>query len=545
MVPKYYALASNLLASLSLGALLGLGVYVTKNTLVIGGSPTPGFRVIHIDQNSWNVGCTIVGTAVGILAILGYSQHDNFLTRQGIMSDQGVVALYLRPLTVSRSVAQVIRGQLITTRILLALLTIVSTLSSAATVAIFGVHNIDIKLTNPVPSFPLASYNDTFFETSTDGYYPTVPLDEINLPELEAFLYRAAYIGAATTNDPGGFNQFSTAWISPSGAIGDTSYSSLNTGGIGLNMTSYFDFSGYPSRFHMPSAYTFNDLSGVVYGTHVNVVCVNSTANYDLDYSRLDDDIAVFKISNHRNVNFQIVQDTKSPNDQLLIGAAVSGTSTTDPILTIAVPVELGETFICDCTYSGREYMASIIVSSRLSPLEVVAEVNQGPFIGLDVKWLLARTATNFLRKPGGGSLISAWTSTSWNNGGDNNTDTAALLSTILSQTGEAQLSLLRQTAERSNTDTQSYKPHSSSVTMSVRITMIGSGQYGWLSLYALLLVGALLGLIRTLSRFEPASPDVQDPVKVLGLMLNNDTINDKTRLKIDEKIEVLCSSHL
>ncbi|KAH8121303.1 hypothetical protein LI328DRAFT_172006 [Trichoderma asperelloides] len=481
MVPKYCVLASNVVASLSLGALLGLGVYVTKHTLVIGGSPTPGFKVIDIDQNSWNVGCTIFGTAVGILATLGYSQHDNFLTRQGIMSNQGVVALYLRPLTVS----------------------------SAATVAIFGVHNIDLKLTNPVPSFPLASYNDTFFETSVDGYYPVVPLDEINLPELEAFLYRAAYIGAATTNDPGGFNQFSTAWISPSGAIGDTSYSSLNTGGIGLNMTSYFDFSGYPSRFHMPSAYTFNDLSGVVYGTHVNVVCVNSTANYDLDYSRLDDDVAVFKISNH------------------------------------LVPVELGETFICDCTYSGREYMASIIVSSRLSPLEVVAEVNQGPFIGLDVKWLLARTATNFLRKPGGGSLISAWTSTSWNNGGDNNTDTAALLSTILSQTGEAQLSLLRQTAERSNTDTQSYKPHSSSVTMSIRITMIGSGQYGWLSLYALLLVGALLGLTRTLSRFEPASPDVQDPVKVLGLMLNNDTINDKTRLKFDEKIEVLCSSHL
>ncbi|KAL7941773.1 hypothetical protein V8C42DRAFT_333681 [Trichoderma barbatum] len=544
MVHKYYVLSINVLAALSLGALLGLGVYVTKNTLIIGGSPTPGFGVIHVDQNSWNVGCTIIGTAVGFLAALGYSQHDNFLTRQGILSDQGVVALYLKPLTAWRSVAQVVHGQLMTTRILLALLAVVSTLSSAATVAVFGVHNIDTKVINPVPSFPLASYNETFFETSIDGYFPVVPLDEINLTELEAFLYRAAYIGAATANNPGGFNQFSKGWIPPSGTIGDASYSSLSTGGIGLNMTSYFDFCGFPSRFYMPSTYTFNDLSGVVYGTHINVVCVNSTANYDLDYSRLDDNVSVFKISNQRGVKFQIVQDTRTPNDLLLVGAAISGTSTTDPILTIAVPVELGETLVCDCTYSGHEYMASVTVPSRLSPLEVVAEVDQGPAIGPSVKWLLARTASNFLRKPGGGSLISAWTSTSWNANGDNNTDTAALLSTILSQTGQAQLSLMRQTAERSNTDTKSHEPGSSSVTMSIRITRIGSGQYGWLSLYALLLIGALLGLVRTLAKPEPASPDVQDPVKILGLMLNNDTISDKTRLKFDGKIEVLSSDH-
>lgn len=541
------ALASNLLATVLLAALLGLGIYVSIKTVVVEGpTTTAGYPTVNVNQTGWNIGCTVVGTAVGILATLGFGQLDSFLTRKDILSDPGVVALYLRPLTTWRSLVQVARGQLHATRTLLALLIVVSTLSSAATVAIFGIHNVDIEISNPVPSFPLADYNDTFFETATDNaYFPIQPLDQIDMPALEGFLYRASYIGASMKANPGGFSPLSNPakWAPSSGQLGDTSYESLNTGGIGINLTSYFDFSGSPQKFRLPAAYTFNHLHGVVFGTHVVVECTNTTANYAVNVTRdVPNRVQIFKITHSNGDDFKVLQDLDN-DDLLVFGAYISGSqssASSDPVITIAIPAFDSIGIICDCTYSGREYQASIAVPSRLSDLHVVEEVDQGPYIGHDVKWMLANTAASFLTKPGGGSVTSAWTSTLWNANGDNNTDTAALLSTILSQTGEAQLSLMRQTVERSNTDNTDYHSNGSGVTVSVTIAKMGGGEYGWLVVYGLLLLGALLGVVRTFRGSEMTPSDVQNPVKILELMLDNRTIDGTTRLKLGEKIEIL-----
>ncbi|KAH8819157.1 hypothetical protein F5884DRAFT_759683 [Xylogone sp. PMI_703] len=538
---RFTALASNLLAAVCLGALLGLGIYVSIKTVVVEGQSTPGYGVVNISQSGWNVGCTVIGTAVGILATLGFTQHDSFLTRKGIVSSQGVTALYLRPLTTSRSFSQVARGLLNPSRIFLGLLVIVSTLTSAATVAIFGVHNVNTNVSNPLPSFPLAQYNHTFFRTQADGYFPIQPLSQVDMPILESFLYRAAYIGASITADPGNFNPFNEdVWVPSSGTIGDTSYPGLNTGGIGINLTSYFAFSGFPTRFFLPSAYTFNHLDGHVFGTHVNVTCTDATANYAINFTRhAEDDVSVYKISNEDSVDFQVVVDTTTHN-WLLIGAFLPRESESDPVLTIVVPSIDESAFVCDCTYSGREYLATIAVSSRLSPLEVLAESDDGPLIGHDVKWMLASTAADFLTKPGGGSLINAWTSTGFNVDGDNNTDTAALLSAVLSQTGEAQLSLMRQNAEISSVDTNQIDTNGSNLNMSIIVARLGGGGPGWLVVYGLLLVGSLLGVLRTLRGSNSAPSDVQDPVKILELMLNSGKIDERSKLKLDEKIEIL-----
>lgn len=546
----FTALASNLAAATCLGALLGLGIYVNIKTVIVEGNSTPGYPVVNVNQTKWNIACTVVGTAVGILATLGSVQLDNFLTRKRIVSDQGVIALYLRPLTEWRSLLQIMQGQLHATRMFLGILIIASTLTSASTVALFGIHNIEVELTNPIPSFPLAAYNNTYFETSPDGAtFAISPLDQIDYPLLEGFLYKAAYIGAAIAYNPDRFQPYnSEEWIPSSGQLGDTSYGSLNTGGIGLNLTSYFDYSGIPGpRFYLPSNYVFNQLHGIVFGTHINVVCLNSTANYAVNYTDyFENDLAVYTISDSNNVSFRVLQDTSLDSaDSLILGAHLYGSSTkedSDPLIAIVVPGFKGNVFICDCTYSGREYQASIAVPSRLSDLQVVEEVAQGPYIGHDVKWMLASTAASFLMKPGGGSVISAWTSTKWNLEGTNNTDTAAIMSALLSQTGEAQLSLMRQTVERANVDISMSKTDGSVVTMSVTIAKMGGGQAGWLSVYGLLLLGALLGVVQTFRRSEMTSLDVQNPVRVLELMLDNGTLDKRTRLKLDDKIEVLSS---
>jgi len=109
----------------------------------------------------------VVGTAVGILVSLALSRDD--LTRKAILSERGVVALYLNPLTAGRGAEQVRRGQLQPTRIFVIFLTIVATLSSAPTVAVFGIHDVEQLVFNPAASYPLAGPNGTNFFGGTDG----------------------------------------------------------------------------------------------------------------------------------------------------------------------------------------------------------------------------------------------------------------------------------------------------------------------------------------------------------------------------------------
>ena len=48
-------------------ALIALGTYVNQKSILVQGTSYPGFPVIKIDANSWNVGCIVIGTAVGLL----------------------------------------------------------------------------------------------------------------------------------------------------------------------------------------------------------------------------------------------------------------------------------------------------------------------------------------------------------------------------------------------------------------------------------------------------------------------------------------------
>lgn len=134
----------------------GLGVYVTKVPLLVGGFSTSGFNVIQADQSRCKVGCTILGIAVGLFLTGGFASYDDLLKRRGLLTRTGALAIYLRPLSALRGLQQIMRGKFTPIRSFLILVSIVSTLTSTTTVAIFGIHAESIEVINP-----LASYSST------------------------------------------------------------------------------------------------------------------------------------------------------------------------------------------------------------------------------------------------------------------------------------------------------------------------------------------------------------------------------------------------
>lgn len=101
---------------------------------------------------------------------------------------------------------------------------------------------------------------------------------------------------------------------------------------------------------------------------------------------------------------------------------------------------------------------------------------------------------------------------------------------------------MLRQNIEIANQYSDDVVPNGSNVTMSVTIDKIGGGAYGWLGVYGLLLIGSLLGALRTCRKTEIASWEVQDPVKVLETTTGDTPIRPTARLRLNGKIEVVSS---
>jgi hypothetical protein len=130
---------------------------------------------------------------------------------------------------------------------------------------------------NRAASSPLAGLSGTNFMSYTSGaVFPLTPTVEGTV--LDSFLYQTAYIGALIAT--GNYNPYKKyTWMPKSGAVEDAAYGSLNKDGIGLNKTFYIEFSGIPSGFNTPAAYTFKRPDGYVFGRYIDVECANATAS--------------------------------------------------------------------------------------------------------------------------------------------------------------------------------------------------------------------------------------------------------------------------
>ena len=567
---KRAAMFTYLLSILLLAVVIGFGTWVNCKTLIVADLHTNGYSFVNVDTAYWNVACTVIGTIIGLIAALAFSIQDDHITRHELASNRGAIAMFLRPLSMRRGWEQFLHLQFQPERTLLLILTIVATaLMSAATVALFGIRSVPEEIINEHASFPLSAMSETFFSTTPKGgLLGTSPPNLMDFTsQLTGFLYRAAYIEGKKLR--GRYEPLSVdnSIVPEAGLIGDTLYSGLNTGGVGLNTSSYMQYIGLPVGFNMPSRYEFSSLSGTVYGTHVNVSCRNITSEYTFEsfqrtmYCRdvtskcaTDDSKALVplestqllriddfeggKSSRPAGPNFTIIRRRASGAPPLSIASTIRVDPATQiPTHFLAVPDDiLRSVFVLACTYSGQEYMAQISVPSAVSPLQLVGESDLGPILSPYRQQRLANMSLSLL-EPGdrGGNLAQGFYDAEFNDDGSNNTHMAKGVETVLSQLGEAYLSVMRQHVERSNVhteDRETNEANGSHLRMMVRIQRLGGGQLGWLAVPGVLLLGSILGTVQLCRRRKTISFNAQDSVSLLQKTLKDPSIKNTTRLR-------------
>lgn len=156
---------------------------------------------------------------------------------------------------------------------------------------------------------------------------------------------------------------------------------------------------------------------------------------------------------------------------------------------------------------------------------------------------LQTRWTTCFLCKRVGVSLVS----TSQNGPVSTNQSDAriwSLLETIFSQMAEALISLKRQDLEKADLYRAVDLPTGSAITGFVTVSQLGGGTWPWLSVYILVLLGALLSIVRCCKRPEVLDIDVQDSLRVLEVNLAEKEISLKSRIRFREKLEVMSFDH-
>ena len=550
---RFHALAflSNAIASVLLASLLALGVYVNVKNILVGNISTNGYHVANINTTYWNVACTIVGTAVGFLAAVALANQDECITRCQLAGDRGVMALFLRPLTLRRGLDQIAHLHLPPERTLLLILTIAAALTNAAVVALFGIRSTTERIVNPTASYPLAALNATFFISDGDGAVLPAgsPTFNSELSLLSGFLYKAAYInGLITRGQYVPFSSPEVPYIPEQGSIGDTVYAGLNTGGVGLNVSSYLQYSGDTDGFDMPGDYEFDKLKAGVFGTNISVSCQNATASYTAVGTRVDIGfVTVMAVSKPNGPNITLFNNLQGDliDTSLAIGSAVTIESDTgDPVHTLVIPdFGLQTAFVLECSYDGQEYLANVSVASSVSPLQVEGEALPGPVIGPEVKQRLANITHNMLSFGGmGGDLARGFIDANFNSDGTNNTEMADTLETVVEQLCEAYISLLRQQVERSNLykGNDASSGNGSNLQLYVTVLRLGGGQLGWLAVLGVLLIGSLWGTVRACGGRAMVGFDAQNSVQLLRSTLHNPDIRDRTRLRYENDLVVL-----
>ena len=131
-------------------------------------------------------------------------------------------------------------------------------------------------------------------------------------------------------------------YIPEQGSIGGTIYAELNTGGVGLNVSSYLQYSGNTDGFDMPAEYEFNELQAEVFGTNISVSCQNATASYTEVGTRVDIGfVTVMAVSKPNGPNITVFNNLQGGliDTSLVIGSAVMVESDTgEPIHSLVIP---------------------------------------------------------------------------------------------------------------------------------------------------------------------------------------------------------------
>lgn len=303
-------------------------------------------------------------------------------------------------------------------------------------------------------------------------------------------------------------------------------------------MTSYTQYSG-PSGFDISTSYTFERLDAAVFGTIVDVTCVNATASYNVTTTR-NPYAVLYNFEKNSVVNTTLLLDRNYPS--LPIGSVVTEQNG-EPLHTFLIPDSTIYTpLVLECTYGGNEILASISLSDRTSPLQVNGSVTYGSPLNATVKWQLSNMTHDCIN--GGsspGSLADGWFSSGYYPGYMYE-NAAPTMGKILSELGQAYFSLLRQNIENANQIRTSDQmlDNGSFVKMVVSVLRVGGSSDTWLLIYALMFITAMHGAVMATvqGRVLPWSP--QDPVEILQKCLPAANIDELTPLGYREEFKAI-----
>jgi hypothetical protein len=425
---------------------------------------------------------------------------------------------------------------------LLVLLTLTAALSSATVVALFGMRSVSDVIVNPASSFGLAAFYSPLFFQDKDGGLSGEgnwgnPFNTPVKGSLVSFLYRAAYMTGLKAR--GAYDANRRIHPPEQGQVGSNIYETLYTGGIGLNVSSYLQYTGMTEGFSMPANFSFNKLEAIVYGTHVNVTCMDVTSEYSLNTDRMkieaiEGRLEVMTARKSGGPNFTFSHLSIDEPRLEIEPSVVIDRNNSRPTLFLAVR---GRSLfhILGCTFTGREYRASVSVASASSPLRLSHEVDQGPVLDPIVQQRLANTSQILFGHDGVGviqGLLDA--GVGFGSSGDYEVMISSL-QTVIEQFGEAYISCIRQTFEKSNLATSGVLENiskGSSLRLHVTIIRLGGASYGWLTVFVILLLGTLIGIARICTYRTMADFDAQDAVKLLQSTLQTTAISDTSAIE-------------
>lgn len=544
----------NLTAVICLAALLGLGIYVSATPIAFVWERSDGWTTItSVSPSTWNVVVVVIGTAVGILASIAVSSHDAFLSQLELTSPRGVSAIFLRPLTVKRGLDQLVSGAMAPERAVAVLLMLVTALTSTATVALFSAQTAIEELTNDRASFHLGALNRTFFRQWGGAVIaigaPSVYPEGI-APALGSFMHRGAYVNGllamghpASPSDYGPFMP-----VAEDGMVGDVSYRGLWTAGVGINVRSYLKYPGPTGYFYLPGNYSLDSLKGRVWGTIINATCENRTADY-LRYSQEYMSLGGITVTTVARrgitapVNITVISDKIHGGEgSLALGSNITlpdqrrtATSqglvfgTDDPLHVILVAGghdTLGQVF--ECGYSGEQVLIDISVPGPLAPLEIGRVRSARWPIGPVVKRLVASELHSKMDL-----IAQGFVDAEYNKHAENTTaQFGDVLATVLSQSAQAVISLMRQMIEIANLLDPPIATPATYVTATITIQRLGGGSRGWLAVYVFLLLGSLIGLVRVSVGGRTVEFEAQDAGLLLAKAVGDEEFRSTTKVR-------------
>ena len=540
---------NNLLSFLLLAALIAVSVYVNQCKIIVASFSTVGYKAVDIDTTYWNVACTVIGTAIGLHAAVAIANQDDHITRQQLANDSGVAAIFLRPLTILRSIEQLYLLQFCPRRTILLILTIVTQLVGAATVALLSISAVPEEIVNPQASYPLSGIKfDTFFAEKEDSSLVPAGVSSIVFPTnyLTGHLYKTALITGLKKTDKYNIEVPESLSLPEQGTLGDTIYGTLNTGGIGLNVSSYVQYSGIPQNFNMPSTYEFQKLNASVFGTTVMVACQNRTDYTSTESLDLHTSVSSVLFSSDIGPNFTFARDLyASSSRSLKIASSVVVDSSTDvPAHLLAIPEEsFFGGIVMSCTYSGQDYTADVSVPSANSAIQIDRITSLAEPI--DTLWLqmMANSTSSLISDSNsGGNLARGFLDAEFHLDEEINFNPviSADIETLLAQMGEAYISIERQGAERSNVYAAGRTPHPSELRLSVKIQRLGGANLGWLAVPIAVMIGSFVGVVQSCMSKRSADFEAQNAVKLLRAALHNSDVHETAKVRYEDGFRIM-----